>query len=87
MQDPAPKTVRETEHREEVSEMKSLALLAALLVLFAFLAGCTQPVDDTGEDGLKEETVLTEQEQNQELDNFESSLISEDDEMEIGDIV
>ena len=65
--------------------MKSLALLAALLVLFAFFAGCTQPVDD--DDTTPDETVMTEQEQNQELDDFESSLISEDDEVEIGDVV
>jgi len=67
--------------------MKSLALLAALLVLFAFFAGCTQPVDDGGDGLTQDEPALTEQEQNEELDAFESTLISEDEEMEIGDIV
>ncbi len=67
--------------------MKSIALLAALLVLFAFFAGCTQPADDIDGDTAQDETVLSEQQQNEELDAFESTLIAEGEEMEIGDII
>ena len=68
--------------------MKAIAALLAILLLFAFLAGCTQPEED-GEQPTPTpgEENLTGQEEDQELNDFESTLISEDSEIEIGDII
>jgi len=72
--------------------MKAIAALLALLLLFAFLAGCAQPEEGDGGDGEEQPTPtpdegFTTQEEDQELDDFETTLISEDGEIEIGDIV
>ena len=73
--------------------MKAIAALLALLLLFAFLAGCTQPEEDEGWEQptptptVEEQPDFTEQEEDQELDGFESTLISEEDEIGLGEIV
>ena len=73
--------------------MKAIAALLALLLLFAFLAGCTQPEEDKGLEQptptptVEEQPDFTEQEEDQELDGFESTLISEEDEIGLGEIV
>ena len=70
--------------------MKAMAALIGLLVLFAFLAGCAQEPPAGGETTPtpgEGDTGLTGTEQSQELDDFESGMIAEDDEVEIGDII
>jgi len=72
--------------------MKAIATLLALLVLFAFLAGCNQPGEDDKQptptpNGGEEVPALTEAQENQELNDFESTLINEDEEIEIGEII
>ena len=72
--------------------MKAVTAIIALLLLFAFLSGCAQQ----GEGGEEEEPTptptpeetpeLDEQELNQELDDFASTLISEDSEIDLGEI-
>lgn len=71
--------------------MKKVAVLLTLLLAITFLAGCAQqPQEKAPEEGTGEEeqvTELSEQEENQELEEFSSTLISEEDEIDIGDIV
>lgn len=77
--------------------MKKFALLTALLLLFAFLAGCAQPEEEeptatptptiTPTPTPTPEEELSEQEQGQELNEFDSTLIDENSEVEIGEII
>ncbi|MFH1234532.1 MAG: hypothetical protein V1493_02875 [Candidatus Diapherotrites archaeon] len=70
--------------------MKSFAIIAGLLLVFAFLAGCTQqpagPGEQTPTPAATATPQLSEQEQNQAVDEFNNGLIDPDQEVVIGEM-
>ncbi|GEM_PF-3764161 len=73
--------------------MRVMVALAALL-FFAFLAGCTSKTSSGTEDQLPQANPtptpaqqISQQDADQELNDFGSGLISEDDNIEIGEII